>query len=130
MRDMTIVADLEKFLAKNLADFAQKVEATMRENAPVYNGKLIASIKTTKVNAFHYQVGPHTDHDWWAENGNDQGGAYIEPKNASVLVWYDQHGGKHASKYVSTYSAERYGDGRTPRKGHYAKNTVDKYNGR
>lgn len=126
MRDMTIVADLEKFLSKNLADFAQKVEATMRENAPVYNGKLLASIKTTKVNAFHYQVGPHTDHDWWAENGNGAPGV-IAPGH--LMKWVDAQGRPHAAMSVRRYSAEKYADG-TPRKGHYAKNTVDKYNGR
>lgn len=126
MSGMNIVADLERFLKDNLKDFAKDVEKTMKENAPVYHGELKDSIWTTKVDDYHYQVGPHTDHDWWAENGNNQGGAYIYPQNGKVLVWHDQNGGKHVARYVSTYSAERYAKG-GERKGKYAKKTVDKY---
>ena len=123
MSGMNIVADLERFLKDSLKDFAQEVEATMRGNAPVYNGELIASIKTTKVSEFHYQVGPHTDHDWWAENGNGAPGV-IAPGH--LMKWVDAQGRPHAASKVRRYSAERYADG-TKRNGHYAKKTVDKY---
>lgn len=121
---LTIQADLKRYIQTSVQNLAKEVEATMRSNAPVYNGELIASIRTTRVNDYHYKVGPHTDHDYWAENGNGGFGGYIEPGH--VMRWVDAQGRHHAAMRVRTYSATRYADG-TRRKGQYAKRTVDKY---
>ena len=43
---LTIQADLKRYIQTSVQNLAKEVEATMRSNAPVYNGELIASIRT------------------------------------------------------------------------------------
>lgn len=65
-----IVKRIEEIGERRCEQIVKEIEVTMRANAPVYTGRVLRSIKIERVGKWRWFIGPHTDHDYWAEYGN------------------------------------------------------------
>ena len=115
---MNLELQAEQIIRERAEKIVERIEATLRAEAPVYTGRLLASIRTQKVSDDHWVIAPHTDYSHYAEYGNspEGKGGRITPKHASVLRWIDPQGRKHYAKSVSPYEGS-----------HFVRNTVMKY---
>lgn len=116
MATYNIVARVEKLCEEVCLERVREIEATMRANAPVYTGKVLQSIRTDRVGKWRWYIGPHTDHDYWAEEGNNKHGPYIYPRNGRVMSWVDPQGRRIVASRVRSHEGS-----------HFVKKTADKY---
>lgn len=121
---MRLDLQAKHIMEKRAEEVVREVEATLRAEAPVYTGKLLASIRTEKVGEWHWVIAPHVknkngeNYAYWAEEGSKPNGAdgRIHAVNGKALKWVDPQGRVHYAESVR------------PHKGtHFVRKTVEKY---
>jgi len=110
MATISLMDQLDQIIESDALKFVEKVEAELRANAPVYTGKLISTIKTTRLGKWKWWIGPDTDYDWYAEHGNHANAedGKIHPVRANALAWIDNQGRKHVRSWVSPYEGSHF----------------------
>ncbi len=101
-----LVAHIERICEEKCMEIVNDIDATMRANAPVYTGRVLHSIRVTRIGKWKWEIGPHTDHDYWAEYGNATHGPYIEKPYA--MRWVTPQGRKVATRKVRTHEGSHF----------------------
>ncbi len=113
-----IVKYVERLAEDKCQEIVDDITRTMIGEAPVYTGEVKSSIRADRISKWKWRIGPHTDHDYWAEYGNHANNAdgRIHPVRKKALAFTTNHGER-----VVTGSVR-------PHKGsHFVRKTADKY---
>lgn len=121
---MRLDLQAKHIMEKRAEEVVQEIEATLKAEAPVYTGKLRASIRTDKAGEWHWVIAPHVknkngeNYAYWAEKGSKPNGAdgRIHAVNAKVLRWVDRYGEVHYAESVKPHEGTDF-----------IRKTVDKY---
>lgn len=105
-----IVKYIENLCEDKCLEIVKDIEATMIANAPVYTGEVKRSIRSDRISKWKWEIGPNTDHDYWAEYGNhansDDGRIY--PRKARALAFTTNRGEKVITGSVRPHKGSRF----------------------
>lgn len=105
---MSLASQYLFVLEEEAEKIVNEIYGTMIAEAPVYTGKVKGSITIIRTGKFTWFIGPHTDHDYYAEYGNNKKGAYIYPKDAKALHFYTLDGVEHFASKVRSHKGSRF----------------------
>ena len=107
---INIVKYVENLCEDKCLEIVKDIESTMIANAPVYTGEVKGSIRSNRIGKWRWEIGPHTDHDYWAEYGNHANNAdgRIHPTEAKALVFTTNTGKKVVAGSVRPHKGSRF----------------------
>lgn len=113
---MSLVKQFRIIVMERAEKKVNDVYRTMVENAPVYTGELKKSIRIERTGKYSWFIGPHTDHDYWAEHGNHANHpdgyiyakALIGKKGAKALAFTTNKGKKVVTSRVRPHKGSKF----------------------
>ena len=107
---MSLVGQFYIIVDERAEEIVEDIYTTMLANAPVYTGAVMRSINIQHTGKYRWFIGPHTDHDWYAEKGNhaNRGDGYIHPVHAKALAFRTKYGEKVIAKKVRPHKGSKF----------------------